>query len=165
MTNASSIQLETDRLILRPTHAEDWPFARDFLMCEDTMRHLGGHHQESDAWRTLEQWIGRIGPWHPLHWPTREVGWGLRKAYWGKGYAFEAAAASLDYAFNELGWDSVTHLIADENVMSQKLAARLGSKPGEYVNLPGSLSDVRLCVWSQTREERKKRYWTLLPEP
>ena len=119
----------------------------------------GGHQQESDAWRTLAQWIGlwsltdaamfgvvekasgewigRIGPWHPLHWPTREVGWGLRKGYWGKGYALEAAAASLDYAFDELGWDSVTHLIADENVMSQKLAARLGSKPGEYVNLPG----------------------------
>ena len=146
MTDTSSIRLETDRLILRPTQAEDWPFVRDFLMCEDTMRHLGGHQQESDAWRTLAQWIGlwsltdaamfgvvekasgewigRIGPWHPLHWPTREV-----------------------------GWDSVTHLIADENVMSQKLAARLGSKPGEYVNLPGSLSDERLCVWSQTKED------------
>lgn len=143
------------------------------------MRHLGGHQQESDAWRTLAQWIGlwsltdaamfgvvekttgewigRIGPWHPLHWPTREVGWGLRKAYWGKGYALEAATASLDYAFDHLGWDSVTHLIADENVMSQKLAARLGSKPGEYVHLPGSLSEVRLCVWSQTREDWKTR--------
>ena len=175
MTDTSSIRLETDRLILRPTQAEDWPFVRDFLMCEDTMRHLGGHQQESDAWRTLAQWIGlwsltdaamfgvvekasgewigRIGPWHPLHWPTREVGWGLRQAFWGKGYALEAAAASLDYAFDELGWDSVTHLIADENVMSQKLAARLGSKPGEYVNLPGSLSDERLCVWSQTKED------------
>lgn len=84
-------------------------------------------------------------------------GLGLRKAYWGKGYALEAAAASLDYAFDQLGWVSVTHLIADENVMSQKLAARLGSKPGEYVNLPGSLSEVRLCVWRQTKEEWKKR--------
>ena len=118
MTNTSSIRLETDRLILRPTRAEDWPFVRDFLMCEDTMRHLGEHQQESDAWRTLAQWIGlwsltdgamfgvvertsgkwigRIGPWYPLRWPTREVGWGLRKAYGGKGYAFEAAAASID---------------------------------------------------------------------
>ena len=69
----------------------------------------------------------------------------------------EAAAASLDYAFNGLGWDSVTHLIADENVMSQKLAERLSSKPGEYVNLPGSLSEVRLCVWRQTKKEWKKR--------
>ena len=103
------------------------------------------------------EWIGRIGPWHPLHWPTREVGWGLRKAYWGKGYALEAASASLDYAFNELGWDNVTHLIGDENVASQKLAERLDSKPGESVNLPGSLSEVRLCAWSQTREEWRKR--------
>ena len=87
----------------------------------------------------------------------REVGWGLRKAYWGKGYALEAAAASIDYAFDELCWDSVTHLIADENVMSKKLAARLGSKPGEQVNLPGSLSEVRLCVWSQTADEWRER--------
>jgi RimJ/RimL family protein N-acetyltransferase len=85
------------------------------------------------------------------------VGWGLRQAYWGKGYALEAAAASLDYAFEQLGWESVTHLIADENVMSQKLAARLGSKPGDYVNLPGSLSELRLCVWSQTAHEWRER--------
>ena len=81
------------------------------------------------------------------------MGWVLRKAYRGKGYALEAAAASLDYAFDGLGWDSVTHLIVDENVMSQKLAERLGSKPGEYVHRPGSLSDVRLCVWNQTKED------------
>jgi RimJ/RimL family protein N-acetyltransferase len=42
------------------------------------------------------EWIGRIGPWHTLHWPTMEVGWRLRKAYWGRGYAFEAAAACID---------------------------------------------------------------------
>jgi hypothetical protein len=113
------------------------------------MRHLGGHQQEPDAWRTLAQWIGlwsltkaamfgviekesgewigRIGPWHPLHWPTLEVGWGLRKAYWGQGYAFEAASACIDYAFDELGWDEVTHLIEDANTPSQTLATRLGS--------------------------------------
>ena len=85
------------------------------------------------------------------------MGWGIRKAYWGKGYALEAAKASIDYAFDELGWDSVTHLIADENVASQKLAARLGSSPGEYVNLPGSLSEIRLCAGRQTIEEWKNR--------
>jgi RimJ/RimL family protein N-acetyltransferase len=173
MTNVRTITLETDRLILRPTTSDDWVAVRDFLMCEDTMRHLGGHQQESDAWRTLAQWIGlwsltnaamfgviekasgewigRIGPWYPLHWPTREVGWGLRKAYWGQGYAVEAASTSIDYAFDKLGWDSVTHLISDDNVASQALAERLGSTPGDTVRLPGSLSDVSLCVWSQTK--------------
>jgi len=168
-------QLETARLILRPTEADDWPFVRDFLMCEDTMRHLGGHQQEPDAWRTLAQWIGlwsltnaamfgvvekssgewmgRIGPWHPLHWPTLEVGWGLRKAYWGQGYAFEAASACIDYAFDELAWDSVTHLIEDANTPSQTLAKRLGSQPSEYVHLPGALSDVRVQVWRQSKAQ------------
>ena len=137
------------------------------------MRYLGGHQQEPEEWRTLAQWIGvwsltkaamfgvikkssgewiaGIGPWHLLHWPTFEVGWGLRKAYWGQGYAVEAARASIDYAFDRLGWDSVTHLIADDNVASQALAERLGSTPGDTVTLPGSLSEVSLCVWSQTK--------------
>ncbi len=167
--------IETKRLLLRPTEASDWPWVRDFLTCKDTMAHLGGHQQESDAWRTLAQWIGlwsltdaamfgvvnkssgewigRIGPWHPLHWPTQEVGWGLRKAHWGNGYAFEAASACIDYAFETLGWDAVTHLIADENIASQRLAKRLGSAPSEYVKLPGSLSGVELQVWRQRKSE------------
>ena len=167
--------IETDRLLLRPTLPEDWPHVRDFLMCEETMQYLGGHQQEPDAWRTLAQWIGvwsltdaamfgvvdkttdewigRIGPWHPLHWPTLEVGWGLRKAFWGKGYAYEAASACIDFAFNELGWDEITHLIEDANMPSQALAKRLGSEASEYVHLPGSLSNVRVRVWRQTKEQ------------
>ena len=69
----------------------------------------------------------------------------------------EVAVASVDYAFDEQGWDRVTNLIADENLLSQKLAERLGSKPGEYVNLPGSLSEVGLCVWSQTADDWRER--------
>ena len=129
--------LETERLIFRPTGADDWTLVRDFLNCEDTMRYLGGHQQEPEEWRTLAQWIGvwsltkaamfgvikkssgewiaGIGPWHLLHWPTFEVGWGLRKAYWGEGYAYEAASACIDFAFDEFGWDEVTHLIEDAN--------------------------------------------------
>ena len=139
------------------------------------MRHLGGHQYEADAWRTLAQWIGlwsltdaamfgviekasgewigRIGPWYPLDWPTREVGWGLRKAYWGQGFAYEAAAASMDYAFDVLAWNEVTHLIADANTASQKLARQLGSQPAHRVNLPGSLSGVDLCVWRQSKAD------------
>ena len=80
------------------------------------------------------------------------MGWGLRKACWGQGYAFEAASACIDFAFDELGWDEVTHLIEDANIPSQTLAKRLGSEPCEYVHLPGSLSDVRIRVWRQSKE-------------
>ena len=75
------------------------------------------------------------------------------KAYWGQGYAFEAASACIDFAFDELGWDEVTHLIEDANTPSQTLARRLGSAPSEYVHLPGSLNDVRVRVWRQSKEQ------------
>ena len=79
------------------------------------------------------------------------MGWGLSKAYGGQGYAVEAASTSIDYAFDKVGLDSVTRSSADDNVASQARAERLGSTPGDTVRLPGSLSDVSLCVWSQTK--------------
>ena len=42
-----------------------------------------------------------------------EAGRGLRKAYWGQGYAFEAASACIDFAFDELDWSEVTYLTED----------------------------------------------------
>jgi RimJ/RimL family protein N-acetyltransferase len=46
--------------------------------------------------------IGRIGLWNPEGWPQMEVGWTLRRAYWGQGFAVEAAQASIDYAVTVL---------------------------------------------------------------
>ena len=118
--------------------------------------------------KITHEFIGQAGLFHVGFETSQtdiELAYRLHTAYWGKGYALEAAAASLDYTFDELGWDSVTHLIADENIMSQKLAARLGSEPGEHVNLPGSLSGERLCVWRQTQEDwirLKKRFMSRL---
>jgi hypothetical protein len=73
------------------------------------------------------QWIGRIGPWFPHQWPGTEVGWSLHRDAMGKGYALEAAVASMDYAVDVLGWDDIIHTIDPGNVASAKLAERLGS--------------------------------------
>jgi len=51
------------------------------------------------------EWLGRIGPWFPEDWPGTEVGWGLKRSAWGRGYAVEAATAAMDFAFDRLGWD------------------------------------------------------------
>ena len=48
------------------------------------------------------------------------------KAHWGNGYAAEAAAACVDYAFNELGADEVIAEIRPENIKSRRVAERLG---------------------------------------
>lgn len=55
-----------------------------------------------------------------------EVGWRLREAAWGHGYALEAATASLDLAFGRFAAPHVVALTVDGNVDSRKLIDKLG---------------------------------------
>jgi RimJ/RimL family protein N-acetyltransferase len=55
-----------------------------------------------------------------------EVGWRLREDAWGHGYAKEAAAASLDLAFDRFGADEVIALTVQGNTASWGLMLRLG---------------------------------------
>ncbi len=55
-----------------------------------------------------------------------EVGWRLREDAWGKGYAREAASASLDLAFDRFGADEVVAFTVDGNTASWGLMLRLG---------------------------------------
>jgi len=55
-----------------------------------------------------------------------EVGWRLREDAWGKGYAKEAAIASLDLAFGKFGAPHVVALTVTGNEVSQGLMKRLG---------------------------------------
>src|SRR5215470_13677785 len=45
---------------------------------------------------------GRAGLWRPEGWPGLEVGWTLRREFWGRGYATEAGRAALDHAVTTL---------------------------------------------------------------
>ena len=55
-----------------------------------------------------------------------EVGWRLREDAWGRGYAREAATASLDLAFERFGADEVVALTVQGNIPSWRLMQRLG---------------------------------------
>ena len=55
-----------------------------------------------------------------------EVGWRLREDAWGNGYAREAAAASLGFAFDRLEAPRVVALTVEGNVPSWGLMLRLG---------------------------------------
>jgi RimJ/RimL family protein N-acetyltransferase len=65
------------------------------------------------------------------------------REYARQGFAREAVVASIDYAFEVLGWDEVIHVINSKNTASVALAERLGSRdqgpsqmPAPYENLP-----------------------------
>lgn len=49
----------------------------------------------------------------------------INKKYWHKGYGFESASASLDYAFNVLKADKVIAEIRPNNLSSRKIAEQL----------------------------------------
>lgn len=55
-----------------------------------------------------------------------EVGWRLARSAWGHGYATEAARASVDYAFGELGLDEVVSMATIGNVRSHRVMQKLG---------------------------------------
>ena len=167
--------LVTQRMILRPPSAEDFESWARFHGDAESMRHLGGVQGRSQAWRALctmvgawhvrgfsmfslvsretGAWIGRVGPWQPEGWPGKEIGWGVLPEFAGKGYAREAALATIDYAFELLGWDEVIHTIAPTNSASIALAERLGSKRRGPTQLPEPLQDEIVDCYGQSREE------------
>jgi RimJ/RimL family protein N-acetyltransferase len=167
--------LETDRLILRAPEPEDFEPWAAFAADEETMRHLGGAQARSIAWRGLctvrgawairgfsmfsviekstGNWVGRLGPWQPEDWPGTEVGWGLSRDTWGKGYATEGARACMDFVFDVLGWTEAIHTIEPANVGSQAVARRLGSTLWVPVTMPAPYQDSYVEAWGQTREQ------------
>jgi RimJ/RimL family protein N-acetyltransferase len=63
-------------------------------------------------------------PGHPLG-AHYEIGWRLRQAAWGHGYATEAAAAALQDGFARAGLTELIAYTAPDNVRSQAVMARL----------------------------------------
>ncbi len=175
--------LVTQRLILRPPGPEDFEAWATFCADEETMRYLGGVQSRSVAWRGLcamagtwhirgfamfslitrdtGEWIGRVGPWFPDGWPGQEVGWGVLRSHAGQGYALEAAVATIDYAFDLLGWESVIHTIDPENAGSIALARKLGSHNQGPTRLPEPYDELPVDCYGQSKtewQENRKRF-------
>lgn len=172
--------LETERLILRPPKAEDFDGFCALMADEESARFIGGVMPRPAVWRSIcatagaweirgfsmfsviekstGQWIGRLGPWQPEGWPGTEVGWGLLKSAWGRGYALEGASAAMDYAVDILGWDEIIHCIDPLNAPSIKLAERLGSRRlREGVHAPPPFSEVVWDVYGQSAQAWRDR--------
>jgi ribosomal-protein-alanine N-acetyltransferase len=71
--------------------------------------------------------VGLMVPTFEAHFtPCIEIGWRLARVHWGKGYATEAAAAALDYAFDVLQADEVVAITVPANRPSRAVMERLG---------------------------------------
>jgi RimJ/RimL family protein N-acetyltransferase len=158
--------IETERLILRPFREEDAAPFFELSQDADVVRYVGDRRLPSlqDCWRAIAGWlghwamrgygqwaieergsgllIGRAGIINPAEWPGPEVGYLLGKAWWGHGYATEAARAAMDWGFEVVGFDELISLIDPANVASIGVAMRLGETRRGEVDLLGHLVEV-----------------------
>jgi RimJ/RimL family protein N-acetyltransferase len=58
--------------------------------------------------------------------PAVELAWRLAKPWWGRGYATEAARATIDYGFTRLGLDELIAVTVPANRASRAVMERLG---------------------------------------
>jgi RimJ/RimL family protein N-acetyltransferase len=152
-------RLETERLILREWRDSDLANFAKFKMDKDAARFVTSLETIGECWREMAyfaghwllrgfgMWsielkntganIGQCGPYYPQQWPEPEIGWAIFPDHQQKGYAHEAAKASLRYAHQTLGWTTAISLIANDNAPSIALAKKLGAvaeKPFHYRN-------------------------------
>lgn len=171
--------IETPRLRLRPPRLDDLDAFAAMMTDEETARFIGGTMPRAMTWRGLMtmigawhaqgfamfsvfekstgRWVGRLGPWMPEGWPGPEIGWSIVRDCWGRGYAVEGAIATTNWAFETLGWTHMIHSIAPQNLASQRVAQKLGSRllgPGK---LPPPYEHDAVNLWGQSREEWESR--------
>jgi RimJ/RimL family protein N-acetyltransferase len=101
------------------------------------------------------KFAGRVGPWSPPGWPGFEIGWGIASEFRGKGYAVEAARASIDWAFATFELDQIMHCIDRENIASQGVARRLGAEKEREIDLFGQVADVWVTRRDRWAAQRK----------
>lgn len=156
-----SAELRTGRLLLRQWRDEDEaPFARlsadpevmEYLLPRaDWVDRARAHWREHGFGRWVVElpaeagFIGTVG----LSWvgfeahftPAVEIAWRLARAYWGRGYAFEAARAACDFGFAELGLVEIVAFTVPANLRSRRVMERLGmtrdaAEDFEHPNVP-----------------------------
>ncbi|MEL6165568.1 MAG: GNAT family N-acetyltransferase [Cyanobacteria bacterium J06641_2] len=165
--------LKTQRLILREFRESDLDDYAQMSADAEVMRYIGTGKilSREESWRSMAaimghwhfrgyglwaveeqksgEMIGRIGCWKPEGWIGLEIGWCLRKAFWGNGFATEAGLASMDFAFNKLEQSHVISLIHPDNLASIKVAEKLGEKFEKEIEILGK----KALVYRINREE------------
>jgi RimJ/RimL family protein N-acetyltransferase len=147
----------TERLLVRPWTVEDAPAAFAIFGDPVVARFAGSPPESVEVSRArLERWIDHfarrndgLGFWavveqasgaivgevnlHPYGGPLEdtsevELGYFFNRAYWGRGYATEAARGALRHGFERLGLPRIWVMARCENAASLRVIAKLGAR-------------------------------------
>lgn len=94
--------------------------------------------------------------------PAVEIGWRLAPAYWGQGFATEAAEAALRIGFKELNLDQIVSFTVLANKPSWSVMERLAmqrdpSEDFDHPRLPAGHALRRHILYRLTRERWQAR--------
>ena len=155
--------ITTQRLVLRAFTEEDVEPLYHILRGKDVLRYfppmdpLPRDRVQKMVLRLLKHWEARgYGLWAVtsratgtlmgrcgLQWlpdtEEVEVDFILGQAFWGQGFATEAARASLRYGFEELELERVVGIVHVENIASRRVMEKLGMtmvEQREFFSIP-----------------------------
>jgi RimJ/RimL family protein N-acetyltransferase len=163
---SDSQTFETERLLLRPHQPGDYDNCRALWTDTQVTRFIGGRPStEEEAWarflrffglwavlgfgywvvieKATGAYVGEVGfgdfhrEMEPPLGPDPEMGWVLFPGFQGKGYASEAVAGGLAWLEAQRGPCRTTCMIDEDNLPSQKVAARAGYREFARVDFKG----------------------------
>lgn len=153
---------ETPRLAIRMMTPEDAPFILQLFNAPTWLQFLGDRNvrtlEDARAYitdiylknhtdngygaylvtlRDSGEPIGICGLFRRPYLPVPDLGYSLLPAFEGKGYAFEAASATMDYVGSHLGKTELRAIVSEANTRSVRLLEKLGFVFMEKVQPPG----------------------------
>jgi len=146
----SAPTLETERLVLRLPRETDISAYLEFYSDKDAPHFYGGPLSELGTWNALAKNLGHwalrgYGMWTVVHkdsneviggcglvapqgWPRPELTWWILPSARKQGFAKEASRATIQFGYEQLGWEIVQTHMNDENKAARALTLSLGAK-------------------------------------
>ncbi|MEO6490711.1 MAG: GNAT family N-acetyltransferase [Ferruginibacter sp.] len=164
---------ETEKLICREFELSDAPFIlillndpgwirfigdRNIRSTEDASNYLQNGPMKSYTENGFGLWmveikvtltpIGMCGLIKRKGLENVDIGFALIPEFAGKGYAYEIAIATMNFAKNILHIDKVVAITSAENLPSIRLLNKIGMSLEKIITLPGE--EVELLLFSET---------------
>ena len=163
--------IQSETLLFRPYHDEDFDFLASLLSDPEMVRFIGnGQTRDRNGAKKFLDWIystyefgsdlglmvlvkkdDNVPIGHAGLVPQTidgieeiEIGYWIARDFWGQGYATEAALALRDHGIHQLGKRRFIALIQPGNAASRRVAKKIGMHLEKEIKLSGQ--DV--CVYS-----------------
>jgi RimJ/RimL family protein N-acetyltransferase len=164
--------LETDRLVLRRMSVDDADFMLGLLNEPSWLRYIGdrGVRTREDARAYILKGpvdmydrlgfglyltelkgegvpIGICGLVKRDFLADVDIGFAFLPGFWGKGYAYEAASAVMEYGKGTLGLKRIAAITALDNHSSIRLLEKLGLKFDRMIRSTADGPEIRYFIW------------------